>query len=176
MRLRDVFAAGSSESAGLAGAAQSLARPLARRLQRRRTEPRQADLVRAVKESGLFDAAWYARRYPDGVGEGRDPALHYAVHGGREGRWPHPLFHGDLYLDTVPGLRGEGVNPLIHYVERGAAAGIKPNPLFDPDWYAQRHLGGAEHRARAFFHFLSRADTDPSPLFDTAWYLSLIHI
>ena len=55
-----------------------------------------------------------------------------------------PLFHGDRYLDAVPGLRAEGVNPLIHYVERGADAGIAPNPLFDPDWYAQRYLGGAE--------------------------------
>ncbi|MGT2482083.1 hypothetical protein ACU4GR_32000 [Methylobacterium oryzae CBMB20] len=55
MRLRDVFV-GSSEKAGLAGAAQTLARPLTRRLKgRRRGEPRQADLVRAVKESGLFD-------------------------------------------------------------------------------------------------------------------------
>ncbi|MDP4001960.1 rhamnan synthesis F family protein [Methylobacterium sp. NEAU K] len=164
MRLREVF---------VAGAARSLARPLTRRLKRRRAnEPRQADLVRAVKESGLFDAAWYARRYPDVVGEGIDPAVHYAVHGGREGRWPHPLFHGDLYLDTVPGLRAEGVNPLIHYVERGADAGLKPNPLFDPDWYAARYLGGAEARARAFFHFLKSPDADPSPLFDAAWYRS----
>lgn len=173
MRLRDVFVVGSSEKAGLAGAAQSLARPLTRRLKRRRrSEPRQADLVRAVKESGLFDPAWYARRYPDVVGEGLDPALHYAVHGGREGRWPHPLFHGDLYLDSVPGLRAEGINPLLHYIDRGAAAGLRPNPLFDPDWYAARYLGGAEHRARALSDFLSRSDTDPSPLFDTAWYLS----
>ena len=58
MRLRDVFVVGSSEKAGLAGAAQSLARPLTRRLKgHRRGEPRQADLVRAVKESGLFDPA-----------------------------------------------------------------------------------------------------------------------
>ncbi|MBL7405477.1 glycosyl transferase family 1, partial [Escherichia coli] len=121
---------------------------------------------------GLFDPAWYARRYPDVVGEGIDPAVHYAVHGGREGRWPHPLFHGDLYLDSVPGLRAEGTNPLLHYLDRGAAAGIRPNPLFDPDWYATRYLGGAEHRARAFSDFLSRTDTDPSPQFDTAWYLS----
>ena len=108
MRLRDVF---------VAGPARSLTRPLARRLKRRRTnEPRQADLVAAVKASGLFDPAWYARRYPDVVGEGIDPVVHYAVHGGREGRWPSPLFHGDRYLDAVPGLRAEGVNPLIHYV------------------------------------------------------------
>jgi glycosyltransferase involved in cell wall biosynthesis len=172
MRLRDVFAAGSSEKAGLAGAAQSLARPLASRLKRRRGEPRQADVIQAVKASGLFDPAWYARRYPDVVGEGIDPAVHYAVHGGREGRWPHPLFHGDLYLDSVPGLRAEGINPVLHFRDRGAEAGIRPNPLFDPDWYAERYLGGAEQRGRAFLHFLANPDTDPSPLFDTAWYLS----
>ncbi|MCJ2122968.1 rhamnan synthesis F family protein [Methylobacterium sp. J-077] len=164
MRLRDVF---------VAGTARSLTRPLARRLKRRRTdEPRQADLVAAVKASGLFDPAWYARRYPDVVGEGIDPLVHYAVHGGREGRWPSPLFHGDRYLDAVPGLRAEGVNPLIHYVERGAVAGIAPNPLFDPGWYAARYLGGADARARAFFHFVKSPDTDPSPLFDSAWYRS----
>ncbi|MBE7202143.1 MAG: glycosyl transferase family 1, partial [Parafilimonas terrae] len=172
MRLRDVFAAGSSEKAGLAGAAQSLARPLTRRLGRRRGEPRQADVIQAVKASGLFDAAWYARRYPDVVGEGIDPAVHYAVHGGREGRWPHPLFHGDLYLDSVPGLRAEGLNPVLHYHDRGAEAGIRPNPLFDPDWYAERYLGGAAERGRAFLHFLAHPETDPSPLFDSAWYRS----
>jgi glycosyltransferase involved in cell wall biosynthesis len=171
MRLRDVFAAGSSEKAGLARAAQTLARPLTRRLKRdRRSGPRQADLVRAVKESGLFDAAWYARRYPDVATEGIDPATHYAVHGGREGRWPHPLFHGDLYLAANPTLRAEGINPLLHYVERGAAAGQAPNPLFDPDWYAERYLGGRAARARALFHFLESGETDPSPAFNTAWY------
>ncbi|MGH1569970.1 rhamnan synthesis F family protein [Methylobacterium sp. P31] len=171
MRLRDVFVAGSAEKTGLAGAAHSLARPLTRRLKRRcRSEPRQADLVRAVKESGLFDAAWYARRYPDVVAEGLDPALHYAVHGGREGRWPHPLFHGDFYIAANPVLRAEGVNPLLHYMAEGAAAGQAPNPLFDPDWYAERYLGGRAARARALFHFLENGESDPSPAFDTAWY------
>lgn len=173
MRLRDLPIA-SPEAAGLAAAAlRAVTLPWIGRLGRPRSEgPSQAERVRAVKASGLFDPVWYAKRYPDVVAEGLDPAVHYTVHGGREGRWPHPLFHGDLYLAADPRLRDAGINPVLDYVARGAAAGLSPNPLFDPDWYAERYLGGAAARARAFFHFLESVENDPSPLFDAAWYRS----
>ena len=125
-----------------------------------------------MKASGLFDPVWYAKRYPDVIAEGLDPAVHYTVHGGREGRWPHPLFHGDLYLAANPTVRTQGINPVLDYVARGAADGQTPNPLFDPDWYAERYLGSASARGRAFFHFLESVDNDPSALFNAAWYRS----
>lgn len=174
MRLRDLLIAASSpEAASLVAAVKAVTLPLIGRIGRpRRAGTSQAERVGAVKASGLFDPVWYAKRYPDVIAEGLDPAVHYTVHGGREGRWPHPLFHGDLYLAANPHLRSEGINPVLDYVARGAAAGLSPNPLFDPDWYAERYLGGAAARGRAFLHFLESADNDPSPLFDAAWYRS----
>lgn len=174
MRLRDLFIAlpGLTASTGLAArvAGTPLAEPL-KRIGRLAGKPdrRSAD-VAAVKATGLFDPAYYARRYPDVSAEGIDPAVHYALHGAREGRWPHPLFHGDAYLDAVPELREAGGNPLLHFVETGAAAGLRPNPLFDPLWYAARHMAGAPARTNPLVHFLASRDADPSPDFDVAWY------
>lgn len=171
MRLRDLLNAPSTAADAAAAPMKAALAPLADRLGSSRAE-RKAALADKVRRSGLFDPAWYSARYPDVVAEGIDPALHYALHGGGEGRWPHPLFHGDFYLAEHRAQCGPGLNALIHFLDQGAAAGLSPNPLFDPAWYAERYLGGAEARGQALAHFLAHDDTDPSSRFDTAWYRS----
>jgi len=44
--------------------------------------------VRKLAASGLVDADWYNRRYPDVVSAGMDPVRHYLRHGSGEGRDP----------------------------------------------------------------------------------------
>jgi hypothetical protein len=46
--------------------------------------------VALLKRSGLFDAEWYLREYPDVAEAGIDPLRHYIEHGVKEGRAPYP--------------------------------------------------------------------------------------
>jgi hypothetical protein len=89
--------------------------------------------IRAVQESGLFDAAWYGHRYPDVGAAGLSPLRHYAEHGAREDRAPNPWFDPVWYRSTYRPLAHE--LPLFHYVSKGEASGLRPSPRFDPTWY-----------------------------------------
>lgn len=48
-----------------------------------------------LKRSGLFDADWYRRRYPDVARDGMDPAQHYILFGASEGREPNGALNGE---------------------------------------------------------------------------------
>jgi hypothetical protein len=79
-------------------------------------DTRQADLIRA---SGLFDADWYLRQYPDVCIAGMDPALHYIRHGAAEGRDPSEHFSTEGYLRRYLDVAVADMNPLVHFLEHG---------------------------------------------------------
>ena len=70
------------------------------------------DLTR-IRESPLFDAAWYFSQYPDAVVEGLSAALHYLRIGAPQRRAPGPHFDAARYANQEE-LRRR-VNPLLHY-------------------------------------------------------------
>ena len=72
--------------------------------------------VALVRESGLFDEAWYVRRYPDVRLVGLDPAEHYVRFGGHLGRAPSAAFDTAYYLETYPDVATDGLNPLVHFL------------------------------------------------------------
>lgn len=94
------------------------------RLGRRPTRDngRDAD-VELVRATDLFDAAWYLASNPDVASAGIDPAEHYVLHGGYEGRDPGPRFASRRYLETYPDVADVGMNPLVHYLRHGQAEG-----------------------------------------------------
>jgi hypothetical protein len=97
--------------------------------------------ISAIRKTGLFDAIWYKRRYPDIEDAGMSPAAHYAAHGEREDRAPNPWFDPAWYRLTH-GLTPQD-RPLFHYVSVGEARGLRPSPNFDPIWYRSAYnLGG----------------------------------
>ncbi|MCA8953150.1 MAG: glycoside hydrolase family 99-like domain-containing protein, partial [Planctomycetes bacterium] len=78
---------------------------------------------------GLFDPGFYRRSYYDVSGFGDTLcAIHYAVHGWREGRQPGRLFDPEFYLREYPDVRGAGMSPLLHYVLHGADEWRAPHP------------------------------------------------
>ncbi|GAA3712714.1 hypothetical protein GCM10022421_19980 [Oceanisphaera sediminis] len=88
----------------------------------RGTEEQKAhNLALLAQQSGLFDAAWYLRRYPDVAAAGMDPWLHYLRHGYKEGRDPGPGFSGSGYQWAEP--RAQGKNPLLHLLSTDQAVG-----------------------------------------------------
>ncbi|MHA6964324.1 glycosyltransferase [Zobellella denitrificans] len=72
-----------------------------------------------ARQSGLFDAQWYLRRYPDVAQAGIDAWQHYLRHGFREGRDPGPRFSTSGYLYQYP--ESAGINPLLHLQTRDNA-------------------------------------------------------
>lgn len=72
-----------------------------------------------IRSSALFDADWYLANNPDIARVQEDPASHYLLTGGFEGRDPSPYFDSSWYLDAYLDVRKTGINPLVHYLKYG---------------------------------------------------------
>ncbi|MBL1377771.1 glycosyltransferase [Zobellella iuensis] len=70
------------------------------------------NLALLAGQSGLFNAGWYLRRYPDVATAGMKAWHHYLHYGYAEGRDPGPRFSTSGYYYQVPEARGQ--NPLQH--------------------------------------------------------------
>ena len=84
-----------------------------------------------IASSRLFDAEWYLNQYPDVANDpatARDPARHYLLFGGYEGRNPGPGFDSSYYLSSNEDVRESGMNPLLHYVKFGEAEQRRAKP------------------------------------------------
>lgn len=101
--------------------------------------------LQTLRDSGLFDPAWYATRHPEAAALGLDPALHYLWIGGHLGHAPSSAFDGARYLRDNPDAAAAGANPLLHYLERGRAEGRAIHP---PEAAAPADSAGAEPTGR----------------------------
>lgn len=78
--------------------------------------------VAMIEKSRYFDAKWYLAQYPDIAQDAKmsaNPARHYLLMGGFEGRNPGPEFDTTYYLAHNPDVVKSGVNPLLHYLKWG---------------------------------------------------------
>ena len=103
-----------------------------------RREARHLDLI---LNTPLFDAAWYARRFPDVGLSGLLPECHYLRYGGPLGRPASPAFsertHPRWHARAARGL----ANPLILFLQAGSpddmpkpppTPGTAPGPTKEP--------------------------------------------
>jgi hypothetical protein len=81
-------------------------------------KPRSKDLA-TIRNSLFFNSAHYLEMNPDVRAAGLDAALHYLVHGSREGRDPGPFFSTKAYLARYPDVAEADVNALLHYETQG---------------------------------------------------------
>lgn len=95
------------------------------RLWRRLKEPL---YVQLIKNSDLFNAAWYATAYRDVRGAGVGLVQHYLRHGAGEGRNPSLLFNTAWYVSQNPDVVAVGYNPLVHYLRFGRKERRQPLP------------------------------------------------
>lgn len=127
-----------------------------------------------IKASRLFRPVWYLEHNPDVAKAGIDPLLHYILHGGVEGRSPHPLFDPQFYMAQIPEAERTAMTPLAHYISAGAALGLDPHPLFDTKFYLRSNPDVAASGMNPLFHYMEygwREGRDPNQLFDTSFYL-----
>ena len=83
-----------------------------------------------LRSSNLFDETWYLEHYPDVVQAGLEPARHYLLYGGFEGRDPGPNFSSKWYLETYSDVLASNMNPLVHYLLHGQKQGrFLPNKI-----------------------------------------------
>jgi len=73
-----------------------------------------------IKESGLFDEAYYLKQSPD-IAQDETPIDHYIQRGYKEGLSPSRDFSSSGYYDCNPDVGKLGVNPLLHYLKFGKA-------------------------------------------------------
>ena len=92
-----------------------------------------------LEASPLFDKEWYLKQYPGVRDKGVRPALHYLVHGWKEGRDPGPFFSSQWYLTTYSDVNRAGANPLLHFVQFGAAEGRIPFLRFNTVPWLESH-------------------------------------
>jgi GT2 family glycosyltransferase/glycosyltransferase involved in cell wall biosynthesis len=89
--------------------------------------------------AGFFDPDWYLARYPDVVGSGTDPLVHFVHFGAAECRDPNRFFDSAWYLSHYPDVANAGLHPLLHYLQSGAAELRNPHPRFDAGYYVDQH-------------------------------------
>lgn len=78
--------------------------------------------VKLISKSQWFDAKWYLAHNPDVAQDrkmAKNPARHYLLLGGFEGRNPSPAFDSAYYLERNPDVAETGMNPLVHYLKFG---------------------------------------------------------
>ncbi|MGY4106520.1 glycosyltransferase family 2 protein [Aeromonas encheleia] len=84
------------------------------------------NIIKEIQESGLFDADWYLKQYPD-VRKNKITALeHYLSYGWRLGRNPSADFDTNYYLKSNSNnsdIKISGINPLLHYIRNGQIEG-----------------------------------------------------
>ena len=75
--------------------------------------------LKLINSSDLFDEEWYLSNYSDVAAANIDPAYHYMIFGGFEGRNPGPNFDSKGYIQTYSDVKKSGINPLVHYLKYG---------------------------------------------------------
>ena len=121
-----------------------------------------------IRPSPMFDAAWYARQYPDAAGHKGGLWWHYWRHGSREGRDPNAYFDADWYSQTYPDVAESNLSPADHYLRHGGFEGRDPSPLFDSAWYLRRNPDVVAAGQNPLVHYLrfgvqeGRAPTPPA--------------
>jgi hypothetical protein len=72
-----------------------------------------------IRSSIYFNEEYYLDMNPEVRAAGMNAAVHYLLHGGREGRDPGPFFSTRQYLVQFPDVAASGVNALTHYETHG---------------------------------------------------------
>ncbi|MBW2112688.1 MAG: glycosyltransferase, partial [Deltaproteobacteria bacterium] len=126
---------------------------------------------RAIRKSGLFDAAYYTGQIHN-MGK-LNPLAHYVKHGAKEGKRPHPLFDPAYYLAQNPDVAELKPNPLAHFVKYGVREGRDPNPFFSVEYYlAQAPEAAGMNPVAHYLEVGAARGMSPSPLFDSNSYLA----
>jgi len=129
-----------------------------------------AEDLELIKNSGIFDEAFYLSRFPDVALSSMEPAVHYLLYGAAEGRDPNPLFDTAHYVSQCPELKESKANPLLHYL-KGGCDKFDPNPLFSVGYYRKQLDEPVSNLLQHYLQVGALEGINPSVLFETRFYL-----
>ncbi|NNE79002.1 MAG: glycosyltransferase [Silicimonas sp.] len=120
------------------------------------------DQDKLIRESGLFDADWYAERYP-AAGSAEKALAYFLKVGADKGHNPGPRFSTGAYLADNPDVRESGAIALLHYLRFGQFEGRMVRDTHGrPSGLMSSSLGDeADARLRAAFNTAHYRDTNP---------------
>jgi hypothetical protein len=102
--------------------------PLVHYLRAGRDEGRLADPlgddIRLIRDSGMFDDAYYRAQAGVAIADDVDALQHYVHEGAAQGLDPCEDFSTSAYLRLNPTVADSGVNPLAHFIRYGRAGGL----------------------------------------------------
>ena len=91
---------------------------------------------KTIKNNNLLDIGYYLKNNEDIRLSGKDPIMHYILHGFEEDRKPNPTFNAKYYLNAYSDVKNSKLNPLVHYSLYGIKEGrrtdhepVKGKPL-----------------------------------------------
>ncbi len=109
--------------------------------------------------AGLFDPAFYLRRYPDIPASAVDPVAHFVDRGCMERREPNFFVESGWYLKEYGAAIPPAMVPALHYLLAGERLGFRPGPHYDPAWY--RRAFGMSRAMSPLAHYLANRASDP---------------
>lgn len=110
------------------------------------------DEYKIIKNSGLFDADYYGRRYKDVSQKKLDPIRHFIRHGHKENRWPNDFFDPAFYkkVYNIP----SDITPLTHYISDPKAILNRTSEKFDGSFYYYLHSDVRKAEINPLYHYL----------------------
>ena len=146
-------------------------------------------IARKIRDSELFDAEWYNRRYPDVYAAGINPLVHYIIYGAQELRDPSRYFETAWYVKKMPHA-ARLTNPLYHFLKNKHKKGkalvspertrinaaievVSGSKFFELQWYLATYTDVAYSSMDPLEHFVKFGSPElrsPGPEFDADWY------
>ncbi len=129
-----------------------------------------------IKETGLFDSAYYLTQNSDVAESGIDPILHYVMYGDQEGRKPTIFFDPKIYRIHANALKLKfvHVNALLHYFAVGRHYKISTSEWIDIDYYLSSNRDVKINGIEPITHYLKYGGFEgrsPNINFDSRYYL-----
>jgi hypothetical protein len=90
--------------------------------------PEEAGQLELIRQSSLFDAAYYLRSHLDVARRGEDPGVHFLRHWDHPFRKPSEAFDIAQYVLDHPEVLVERVNPLVHFLASAESDGADAYP------------------------------------------------
>lgn len=88
----------------------------------------EAGQLELIRQSPLFDAAYYLRSHLDVARRGEEPGLHFLRHWDHPFRKPSEAFDIAQYVLDHPEVVSERINPLVHFLASAESDGADAYP------------------------------------------------
>lgn len=118
-------------------------------------------VIKVIRESGLFDEKFYLATYFNGTKPPVDDLLvHYLTEGVKKKYNPNEYFDTEYYLGVNDDVKTARLNPLWHFIVYGWKEGRNPSVNFDINYYLQTNKDVRATGGNPLTHYLLWGKTE----------------